>query len=60
MINDYGKEELCSKCKSDYLKVYECPKKTDRRYLRTSQLHMNPKDCVDCRWKADHIHNING
>jgi hypothetical protein len=27
MINDYGKEELCSKCKSDYLKVYECPKK---------------------------------
>ena len=48
-------EELCPKCKSDYLKPTDDPIKRLYDFCGTSQLHTSPKDCVDCRRKADPI-----
>jgi hypothetical protein len=42
-------EELCPKCKSDYLKPTDDPRKTICNFCGTSQLHLSLKDYVDSR-----------
>jgi hypothetical protein len=51
--SDMEEEELCPKCKSDYLKPTDDPKKMICPFSGTSQLHLSQKDSVDCRGKPD-------